>query len=422
MVGWLEGWRDGWVGGWVDGSCTSHTTRKMEFGDRGGYLSPEKTVEDFARENGWSDQTLASWWNYIFRRFTSLVSSASMMMLGFPLSGDGKDFQRSLHDFSMRFISTKASFPKESWIRKGVVTKDLQIPVQGVTKIKPHGVEGVDYNVGRLYTPTRAAASRQKRPMVVYIHGGGFCILDARMIAYDMFLMEVCHRLDIYILSINYRMSPEHTYPVPMEDAYRALTWLGEPVSQTPDNVPVEADRNQIVVMGDSAGGNLTAVLSMLYRDRSPKGVRIVHQIPIYPAFHKRPRTPCRLHPSMEFAPVLSRQAMEDFERYYRPTGISETDFARLPYVCCEHDPHGLQNLPPTTGIVAGQDILRDEGVSYFRALERAGARVEWRQWDAAVHGFMSLPGALQQNATDYIISRIETVVPCPPLSHTAKL
>ena len=142
MDGWLDGWRDGgmdgWMDGWVDGLCTSHTTRKMEFGDRGGYLSPEKTVEDFARENGWSDQTLASWWNYIFRRFTSLVSSASMMMLGFPLSGDGKDFQRSLHDFSMRFISTKASFPKESWIRKGVVTKDLQIPVQGVTKIKPH--------------------------------------------------------------------------------------------------------------------------------------------------------------------------------------------------------------------------------------------------------------------------------------------
>ena len=107
---------------------------------------------------------------------------------------------------------------------------------------------------------------------------------------------------------------------------------------------------------------------------------------------------------------------MEDFERYYRPPDISETDFARLPYVCCEHDPQGLQNLPPTTGIVAGQDILRDEGVSYFRALERAGARVEWRQWDAAVHGFMSLPGALRQNATDYIISRIQTVVPCPPL------
>jgi acetyl esterase len=380
-----------------------------EFGDRGSG-EVEKSVVDFVanREKSWLHWLRSSPFSplHYLSIFTGYsVSKLTTIAVGLPWDEQTRQVNRGWHNRFVKATSAKQSFPKfvtDAKYCRGCMSKDVKIPscTKSVT------------NTGRLYVPEELTSSAGDKsiPLMIYIHGGGWTILDARWLAYDRLCQEFSRRLGCSVLSLNYRMAPEHPYPYPTEDCYAALAWLGS--NDSLEHVPSSIDRERIVVCGDSAGGNLTAALSLMYRDRRPKGVKIKLQVPVYPCFFKRPLTTSRTHPYFTYATLLSQSMMRQFELMYKPVDMTDEAFSKLPYVCCETAGLDQPGLPPTVGIVAGQDILRDEGVSFFRALENAGQIVEYRQWDNASHGFFNNPTSQdRQDAVSYIVQRVAGVL-----------
>ena len=359
---------------------------------------------------------------------------------------------RQAHDVAMGLASSPPNDGGD--YDEAVVSRDIVIPSH---------VDG-HLNSARIYHPPRRTTTGGSRPLVVFYHGGGWCMLSGTLRPYHLFLEAMCRQLDVYILSCEYRLAPEHPYPTPAEDCYSALPWLASDASNGIGSVggvpavPLEADRSRIVVMGDSAGGNLASVVAMMHRDRcsvvsggkgaevgnitenegkagaaSPPGpavpVRVAHQVLIYPCYCKRPLTLSRLDPRMP-EPVLPKAMMLWFETMYAPEGVSLEDMSRDPYVCCE-SADSLLGLPPLTGILAGLDILRDEGHSYFTAVAAAVAEaeeagetgeagnnlehVDWRCWNSACHGFITpaspfsepCSSALTQEVLAYVATRL---------------
>ena len=333
------------------------------------------------------------------------------------------------HDALVKAFSSRATYPL---FVNGVMSRDINYPID-FCKRDSRDVEN-HANTARLYTPELFADScedskassatlshsqvPEKAPLVIYIHGGGWTIMSGKLSPYDRLAACISRRLGVFVLSIDYRLAPEHPFPAAPNDCYGCLAWLGTPSSF--HVVPKAADRSRIVVMGDSAGGNLTAVTCLMYRDLSPPGVKVAHQVLIYPCTFKRPLTLSRTHARTRQALILSQETMLWFEDKYRGKKTAE-EMSQDPYA----NPEAAQSLAgcvPTSGIVCGADILRDEGVGYFRSLARAGSSVDWRQWDAAPHGCLLIPGnvhAAQMKA--WLLQRIALIlgVRLRPLANT---
>jgi acetyl esterase len=296
---------------------------------------------------------------------------------------------RWLHDVAMWVIS-----PSEAKNRGqgSVVSTNVEYPVDFCKRDKDaHDRAPGQTLTARLYTPAAFASTAPatgKAPLILHIHSGGWTILDAKIVVYDRYCRQLCRRLGAFVLSINYRLAPEHPFPAAPNDCFGCLSWLGTPGSLAV--VPAAADRRRIAITGDSAGGNLTAVTCLMYRDLHPQGVSVLHQGVVYPCTFKRPLTASRSHTALQHASVLSQARMAWFEEQYRGAERSAEDMARTPYVNPEAAV-SLSGSVPTSGIICGADVLRDEGVSYFRALRAAGSEVDWRQWDEAPHGLFAL-------------------------------
>ena len=281
---------------------------------------------------------------------------------------------RQAHDLAMGLAGSPPNADGDDG--DAVVSRDIVIPSH---------VDG-HLNSARIYHPPRRTTTGGSRPLVVFYHGGGWCMLSGTLRPYHLFLEAMCRQMDVYVLTCEYRLAPEHPYPTPAEDCYSVLPWLSAAshasngigsVGGVPA-VPLEADRSRIVVMGDSAGGNLASVVAMMHRDRcsvecrgeaaevgnkeetagatsSPNAavpVRVAHQVLIYPCYCKRPLTLSRSDPRMPGL-VLPKAMMLWFEQMYAPEGVSVEDMSRDPYVCCE-SADSLLGLPPLTGILAG--------------------------------------------------------------------
>eukprot|EP00928_Gymnodinium_smaydae_P050269 TRINITY_DN33841_c0_g1_i1.p1 TRINITY_DN33841_c0_g1~~TRINITY_DN33841_c0_g1_i1.p1 ORF type:complete len:417 (-),score=11.86 TRINITY_DN33841_c0_g1_i1:130-1278(-) len=277
-------------------------------------------------------------------------------------------FSRLRHDWLFWLISTSATYPSSD--KNGVVSKDFTYPSH---------LDGYQ-NIGRVYTPMRALS--ELRPVIIFIHGGGWTICSCRIFFYDLYCKYLCWRTNSYVVSIDYRMAPEHPFPVPVEDCFSILEWLAHDYLVVP-----YADKSRVVLMGESAGGNMAAVMSMMYRDRNPRGITVIHQVLMYPCMMKRPLMPSRTDPLLVVGSPLPQKIMLQFENMYTPEGETEESLSTHPYVSPENA-NSLGGLPAVTGLIGGLDILHDEVVSYFNTLDAAGCEIDWRQWDRATHGF----------------------------------
>ena len=333
--------------------------------------------------------------------FQCLMCCTSMNSLlksqGITPDGRKEDFVRAEErKMQHQMKSPSVTFPN---FVKGIQTRHITYP---------NHTDGFE-NDALLYTPaTPEVECSTTKPIIVYIHGGGWVVGDAKTLTYDPLCKKLCQKLDCYILSVNYRMAPEHPYPVPLEDCYSVLSWLGN-MKLSQDFVPEVVDRNRVILMGDSAGGNLAAATAMLWRDRGLAGITVVHQVLLYPCFCTRPLTESRTNAALSNKAMLLKPWMMDFyERMYTPDGKTVEDMSNDPYVNCT-SANDLTMLPPITGLVGGADILRDEGVAYFVKVAREGngVDVEWRQWDYAIHGFCVFPGKDADNALAYITERL---------------
>jgi len=222
----------------------------------------------------------------------------------------------------------------------------------------------------RVYRPVRSAAG--PRPLVVYYHGGGFVFGYLRM--GDWLCGQVASRVGAVVVSVDYRLAPVHRFPAAVEDSYAALSWVAA------NSAGEVGAGGPLGVMGESAGGTLSAVMCLLARERG--GPAISHQALIYPATDM---TAERENVQM---PFLSSDEMAAYRRMYLgPDGDPANPWAS-PLLAKDHE-----GLPSALIQVAEHDPLRDDGMRYAAALRAAGVPVRVTEYVGMPHGFMNFPG-----------------------------
>lgn len=245
---------------------------------------------------------------------------------------------------------------------------DLALPLAGPTAelagVENRSLAGIPV---RIYRPADGVL-----PVCVYFHGGGWTI--GRLDHYDALCSHLAQLSGWTVVSVDYRLAPEHKFPAPVFDCWAAL----QAVRTVALELGVDADR--LAVAGDSAGGNLAAVVSLLARDY---GVPLAGQILIYPVTdYVAPR------PSYDFDYLLSREDMLAFWRYYLHAPADAASPLAAPLRAAS-----LAGVAPAFVLTAEFDPLRDEGEEYARRLGEAGVAVTLRRYPGLIHGFVNLAG-----------------------------
>ncbi|MGW4489422.1 alpha/beta hydrolase [Amycolatopsis sp. NPDC004368] len=223
---------------------------------------------------------------------------------------------------------------------------------------------GVAVRIFRPATPATTTVAA-----LLDIHGGGFATGSAALD--DSFNAHLVRTLGIVVVSVDYRLAPEHPFPTPVEDCYSALSWLAANAAE------LGADPARIGVLGDSAGAGLAAGVALLARDRG--GPRLVFQALIEPVLDDRLTTTSMNDP--EFTTTWSReQAVLSWQYYLGDQAADPSPYAAPARA-------DVTGLPPTYLAVNELDVLRDEGLDYARRLLEAGVPTELHCWPATFHG-----------------------------------
>lgn len=256
----------------------------------------------------------------------------------------------------------RARYRRETLTFRGPVTK-----VGGVRDLEIPGAAGPLR--ARHYAPVDGSMA----PLTVYFHGGGFCIGD--LDTHDEPCRLLCRYAEVHVLSIEYRLAPEHPFPAALDDATAALAWAQRHAAT------LGADPTGVSIGGDSAGANLSAVVSCLTsRKNAPRA-----QLLIYPPTDGI--TPRRSYELFGEGFYLSENDRKAFGRYYAGTA-RDADARRSPLHASD-----LSNLPPALVITAGFDLLRDEGEAYAQALVSAGTVTRLQKHPSLGHGFIHMTG-----------------------------
>ncbi|CAB1076308.1 Esterase/lipase [Olavius algarvensis Delta 1 endosymbiont] len=258
--------------------------------------------------------------------------------------------------------------------------RDHAPPVQpnlAVEKVVGRTIPGPEGNIPiRLYYP----AGDGLFPTVVYFHGGGWVIGDLE--THHAFCHALAKSSGCLVVAVDYRLAPEHRYPAAVEDAYAATKWVAENAET------IQADPDRFAVCGDSAGGHLAAVVSMMARDRKGPGIDL--QILIYPITDCRFDTPS--YDENREGYMLTRDLMKWFWNYF----INDESEADDPYVSPLRA-KDLSGLPPALILTAGYDPLRDEGEAYGRRLQEAGVNVTLSRYPGMIHAFIRMTAVLDK-------------------------
>jgi acetyl esterase len=229
----------------------------------------------------------------------------------------------------------------------------------------------------RIFTPTGDGPF----PSLVYFHGGGWVVCD--LDTHDAVCRAIARRAGAVVVAVDYRLSPEYKFPAAVEDCYTATEWVAANAAS------LAVDPRRIAVGGDSAGGNLSAVMCLKSRDEG--GPALALQVLVYPVTNLASfDTPSY----REFAEgyYLTRAEMEWFRGHY----LARTEDAQSPYASPLLAPD-LRGLPPALVITAECDTLRDEGEAYAKRLAEAGVEVACTRYGGMIHPFFSLGGAFSQ-------------------------
>lgn len=229
----------------------------------------------------------------------------------------------------------------------------------------------------RAFAPTGVSKS-----VIVYYHGGGWVIGDVD--GFDNLARQLATRTQSTVVLVNYRKAPEHKYPIAVEDSWTALEWVDEHKADLATaGVP-------LIVVGDSAGGNLSAVMAQ--RAKARGGPAISLQVLVYPVTAADFDTASYLDAENQL--MLNKDSMTWFwDHYAQEDRRHETEASPLQ----END---LSNLPPAVVLIAEHDVLRSEGEAYAAALQKAGVPVEQRLFEGQMHGFFTMVNILPGSAS----------------------
>ena len=251
-------------------------------------------------------------------------------------------------------------------------------PFEEVAAVADHRVPvtGGEITV-RLYRP----AGVGPHPVLVFYHGGGWVIGD--LYTHDGICRSIVNAAGCAVASVDYRLAPEFKYPTPVEDSYAGLQWVAANATR------IGLDPARIAVGGDSAGGNLAAVMALLARDRH--GPRILLQVLIYPVTNHDFNAASYRENATGF--VLSTEDMRWFWRHYLSREEQGREPSASPLLA-----KSLADLPPALVVTAGCDPLRDEGEAYAVRLRDAGVAVTLTQYSGMFHGFLRMTRILDQS------------------------
>ncbi|MFT3937588.1 alpha/beta hydrolase [Rhodopseudomonas sp.] len=232
----------------------------------------------------------------------------------------------------------------------------------------------------RLYTPTKLRQDEGLAPALVFFHGGGWVIGDLE--THDVVCRGIAHDGELLVISVDYRLAPEHKFPAAVDDAIAATRWIADNAKT------LGIDPEQLSVGGDSAGGNLSAVVALHARDHG--GPLLAGQVLIYPATDFSMRHPSHSEP--ETSVLLTHSVIRWFRDHYLGGAQDAEDWRASPARA-----ETLAGLPPAFVITAGADPLRDEGDEYARRLADAGVPLKHRTYPGQFHGFFTMGKLLPQ-------------------------
>jgi acetyl esterase len=267
---------------------------------------------------------------------------------------------------------------REFYLQSRIVTNPEPPELQSVAPLaipSPHGSIPA-----RIYTPKTLRKAGGLAPGLVFFHGGGWVIGD--LDSHDVVCRKLADEGQLIVISVDYRLAPEHKFPAAVDDAIAATKWIASHAGQ------LGIDAARLCVGGDSAGGNLAAVVAIAARDGD--GPALAAQVLIYPATDFAMTHPSHREP--ETSILLTHSVIPWFRDHYLNGAADVHDWRASPARA-----KTLVGLPPAYVLTAGADPLRDEGDEYAQRLKQAGVAVTHRTFPGQFHGFFTMGKLLQQ-------------------------
>ncbi|BAL23399.1 alpha/beta hydrolase [Azoarcus sp. KH32C] len=272
-----------------------------------------------------------------------------------------------------RFYELSVAQARHSFEKLQFAFGGERVAVAYVVDVPIGRTDSGDVLLARSYRPLGANPS-DVLPLVIYLHGGGWCIGDVA--SYDGFCRRLANASGCAVLSVDYRLAPEHAFPAAVRDSMFALKWAQE------NHGLLGINPRKISLAGDSAGGNLAVVTALEARDRGVDAVRQL--LLIYPSTQIHSERPSRKRFSDGY--FLDRESLEWFFTRYLPEGGAD-DWRTSPFLA-----DSLAGLPPILLLMAEFDPLVDDCLAFAARVEREGGAVDRVMFDGVVHGFVTLP------------------------------
>jgi acetyl esterase len=218
--------------------------------------------------------------------------------------------------------------------------------------------------------------SERVLPVIMHFHGGGWVLGDVN--THDRLIREIAVGVHAAVVFVDFDRSPEAQFPIPVEEAYAATKYVAE------NGSVLNVDGSRLAVLGDSAGGNMAAAVTLLSKQR--RGPKIAFQLLFYPVTDANFETGS--YTQFQDGPWLTKSAMEWFWNAYLPDKAARKEIIAAPLSA---KPNQLEGLPDALIITAENDVLRDEGEAYARKLWEAGVRVTCTRYIGTIHDFVML-------------------------------
>jgi len=268
----------------------------------------------------------------------------------------------------------------------GAALTDLGVPVQEVARIENRTIPGPAQPIPvRIYRPVPSGTL----PALVYFHGGGWVI--GSLDSHDRECRALANQSGCAVIAVDYRLAPEHPFPAAVEDAYAATRYIADHAAE------FGIDPQRLAVGGDSSGGNLAAVVTLMAREKG--GPKLAFQLLVYPGVDLTDDH----RPSMlEFADghFLTRTLMDYFANHYVPKPEDRRNVQASPLFASD-----FRGLPPAMVITAECDLLRDQGELYAQKLREAGVPVTVKRFDGMIHPFFSFGGIIDDGRAAHAVA-----------------
>lgn len=343
-----------------------------------------------------SPRSTLSWRQRLAKRLLTLPDGLLSFSTGGAIVVDGQTLDPALAALC-RFANRRARLhlfdPPKARLRLAGLSSLLPKAEALMDRVEERRIPGPGGELGlRIYTPPDL---RREPPSLVYFHGGGWVLGD--LDSCDAFCRLIASQVPCKVISVDYRLAPEHPFPAAVDDAMAAFRWTVENARE------LKIDPRRIAVGGDSAGGNLAAIVASQSAASSENAPGPCAQFLIYPVTSARRDTASYGLFAEGF--VLERALMDYFFEHYLD-GVDPEDARISPLEGTD-----FGGLPPTVIATAGFDVLRDEGEAYAEEVRGAGVTVVHRRYPSLMHSFAAMSGLRgPRQAIDAVISDLATL------------